>query len=187
MARSESATEAPLEAIRVPRVLFERRPGDGEPGQDSLHVHVHLPGKTARSGRAFLGLGIAGGGVALVAAFVAGVISAGSHGSAPSAAELAALQRLAGLPALPPPPEGAPASGMPLLPPGGGASLLPPTGGAPSMPAGLQQMLSQPPRVQPSPGAASASQARTPAAQGAPAGAPVVEGTRTRNAFGLEN
>lgn len=185
MAPSEPVTEAPQEVIRVPRVLFERRSGDGEPGQDTLHVHVHLPGKAARSGRAFLG--IAGGGVALVAAFLAGVISAGSPSSAPSAAELAALQRLAGLPALPPVPEGAPASGMPLLPPGGGASLLPPTGGPPSMPAGLQQMLSQPPRVQPPPRTAPASQARAPATQGAPASAPVVEGTRTRNAFGLEN
>ncbi|MBR0664659.1 hypothetical protein GXW71_09875 [Roseomonas hellenica] len=185
MAPSEPVTEAPQEVIRVPRVLFERRPGDGDPGQDALHVHVHLPGKAARSGRAFLG--IAGGGVALVAAFLAGVISAGSPNSVPSAAELAALQRLAGLPALAPPPEGAPASGMPLLPPGGGASLLPPTGGAPSMPAGLQQMLSQPPRVQLPPGAASVSPTRTPAVQGAPATAPVVEGARTRNAFGLEN
>lgn len=185
MAQSEPASEAPREVIRVPRVLFERRSGDGEPGQESLHVHVHLPGKTARSGRAFLG--IAGGGVALVVAFLAGVISAGSPSSAPSAAELAALQRLAGLPAPPPATEGTPATGMPLLPLGGMASPLPPSGGTPSMPAGLQQLLSQPPRVQPPPSAAPAPRTRAPAAPGAAASPPIVEGTPTRNAFGLEN
>lgn len=193
MARSEPPSAASPQVIRIPRVIFERRSAEGESGQDDLHVHVHLPGKAPRSGHAVLG--IAGGGVALVAAFLAGVISAGSPGSAPSPAELATLQRLAGLPALPPLPEGTAGAGAPLLPPGGAAALLPPTGGAPGMPAGLQQMLAQPPRVQPPPGASQGGppaaapppQPRAAAPRVAPASAPVVEGSRPRNAFGLEN
>jgi len=171
MARSNMRSDEPQDVINLPRLAFERRGTEEGAEQDALHVHVYLPSKGARAGRSLLT--IAGGGVALVAAFLAGAIIGGGPGSSPSPAELASLQGLAGLPPLPASPEGTAAGGLPMLPP---------SGGAPSMPSSLQQMLAQQPRVQPPPGAA-------PTAQAAPtaAGAPVVQGAPTRNAFGLEN
>ena len=175
MARSEARDEPSEQAIKLPRLSWEgRSEGDGSEG---LHVHLHLPGKAARSGRPVMAL--VGGTVALGVAFLAGALMGGSPARSPSQAELAALQSLTGLPPMPALPQTAPGA-TPMLPPGGGAQGLPPH---------LQQQLAQPPRVQPPPGAAPAAtpQPRGLAAPGAPATAPVVQGTPARNAFGLEN
>ena len=158
MARTNVRSDEPQHVINLPRLAFERRDGKDGEVQGSLHLHVYLPSKGARAGRS--ALTIAAGGVALVAAFLAGAVIGGGPGPSPSPAELAALQGLAGLPPLPARPVGTPAGALPMLPP---------SGGAPAMPSSLQQILAQPPRVQP------------------PPGAPVVQGTPTRNAFGLEN
>jgi hypothetical protein len=166
MARDAARSASSEAVVRIPRLTFEKGPGDAGHGEEALHVHVHFPGRERRAGR--LLLGVAGGGIALVAAFLAGVISAAPSGSAQSSAELAALQRLAALPPLPAIPESGQPAPAPLLPPSGA--------GVATLPTGLQQMLAQPPRVQLPPGAPS----------GSAAAAPVVQGTAPRNAFGLE-
>ncbi len=174
MAQSEPRSDA-QDVVNLPRLMWEPRGGGEGEGAGSLHVHVYLPGKATKSGRSLLTL--TGGGAALVVAFLAGAITAGGPARSPSQAEFAALQTLAGIPALPASPQGAQGS-MPLLPPSGGAQGLPPH---------LQQMLAQPPRVQPPPGATVAAQPGGSAGPGTPASTPAVQGTPTRNAFGLEN
>jgi len=168
MARDEARSANSEAVVSIPHLTLERRHADDERGEEALHIHVHFPVRERRSGRPLLA--VAGGSIALVSAFLAGVISAAPSGSAQSSAELAALQRLAALPPLPAMPESGQPAPAPLLPPSGS--------GAAALPAGLQQMLAQPPRVQPPPGATAPS--------GGAAPSPVVQGAPPRNAFGLE-